>query len=438
VSSRPTIAESGSPAGQSRDDAREELLRILEREATAAREANGRLAVLIIELRRVDRLQALLQRPPSSAILSIAIDRLQAVLRVDDRVAALSEESVCLILPRISHPIQAVLAAVKCLRALEAPFVSNGETSVLRPGVGIVTVPEHPADPARLLVAADAASRLAITREESYHVYMPADAAQAEAGRSLELDLEHALRANDLEVNFQPQVDLRTGKAVGAEALLRWNHPSAGRISPERIVVLAENTGHIDSLTFWVLNAVLRNATLLARDGILPRFSVNLSTRVLVGSELPDIVAQALDTWNVPPGRITLEITESAMIGDEEKCLALLQRLRTIGVELSIDDFGTGYSSLAYLKRFPLDELKIDQEFVGTLLQDRGNQRIVRTVIDLARNFDLRTVAEGVKDQATADELGRMGCDLLQGYHISPPLYEHEFRDWWIAREAVT
>lgn len=431
----PPPVDTGYQAPAPGDGARDDLLRFLDREAAIAQATKGRLAVLLVELRRVDRLQALLKGPPASITLSLVVERLRPALRPEDRIAALSDEQVCIVLPRIAHPTQAVLAAVKCLRALDRPIAHEGGTAVLRPCVGIATVPEHPADPAQLLMAADVARRIAGTREEGYHVFQSEDSVEAEVYHGLDIDLQRAIRANELEVHYQPQVSLADGRPVAAEALLRWRHPTSGPIAPTTIVGIAENTGTIGSLTFWVLNAVLRNAAQLAKDGIRPRFSVNLSTRTLVDHELPDIVEQALGTWGVPPERITLEITESSMIGDAERTMAMLTRLKGTGVQLAIDDFGTGYSSLAYLKRFPVDELKIDKLFVSGLLTDRGDHQIVRSVIDLAHNFELRAVAEGVEDEPARAELARMGCDLVQGYLISRPLPEREFRAWWAARE---
>ncbi len=427
----------GSPGGDSGDAARDDLIKYLDREAAIAQATKGRLAVLLIELRRVDRLQALLKGPPATVTLSLVIERLRPVLRPEDRIAAISDEQVCLVLPRIAHPTQAILAAVKCLRALDRPIAHEGGTAILRPCVGIATVPEHTADPAQLLMAADVARRIAGTREEGYHVYQSEDSVEAEVYHGLDIDLQRAIRANELDVHYQPQIELATGRAVAAEALLRWRHPTAGNIPPATVVGIAENTGLIGSLTFWVLNAVLRQAAQLRKEGITPRFSVNLSTRALVDPELPDIVEQALSTWSVPPGQITLEITESSMIGDAERSMAMLTRLNGAGVELSIDDFGTGYSSLAYLKRFPLDELKIDRLFVSGLLTDRGDHQIVRSVIDLAHNFDLRAVAEGVEEPAALEELRTLGCDLAQGFLLSRPLPEREFRAWWITHEKA-
>ena len=418
-------------AADTGDSPRQELLRYLDRECAIAQATKGRLALLLVELRRVDRLQALLKGPAADVTMALVLERLRPVLRAEDRMAAISDEQVCLVLPRIAHPTQAVLAAVKCLRALDRPIAHEGGSAVLRPCVGIASIPEHSADPAQLLMAADVARRIAGSREEGYHVFQSEDNVEADVYHGLDIDLERAIRANELEVHYQPQIDLRSGLPVAAEALLRWNHPGAGPIAPSTAVGIAERTGLIASLTFWVLNAVLRHAADLRRHGLAPQFSVNLSTRALVDAELPDIVEQALRTWSVPPEQITLEITESSMIGDEERSLAMLTRLSAAGVALSIDDFGTGYSSLAYLKRFPLDELKIDKLFVGGLLTERGDHQIVRSVIDLAHNFELRAVAEGVEDEPTHQELRRLGCDLAQGFHFARPLPEKDLRGWW-------
>lgn len=417
------------------EDARSELMRFLDREAAIAQATQGRLAVLLVELRRVDRLQALLKGPPAAVTISLVLERLRPALRADDRFAAINDEQVCVVLPRIAHPSQAVLAAVKCLRALDRPIAHEGGTALLRPCVGIATVPEQPADPAQLLMAADVARRIAGTREEGYHVYQSEDSVEAEVYHGLDIDLQRALRANELEVHYQPQVELASGRAVGAEALLRWRHPTAGKIPPANIVGVAESTGLVSSLTSWVINAVLRQAVQLAKDGIVPRFGINLSMRALLDPELPDIVAQALGTWNVAPGRITLEITERSMSGDTERSLAIVTRLKATGVQISVGDFGTGYSSLAHLKRFPVDELKIDRAFVAGILADRGDQRIARSVIDLAHIFDLRAVAVGVEEEAARRELAAMGCDLAQGFLFSRPLPERELRPWWSAWE---
>lgn len=411
---------------------REEVLRFLDRESAVARATQGRMAVLVLELRRVDRLQALLKGPPAAVTMTLVLERIRKVLRADDRAASINDDEVCIVLPRLAHPTQAVLAAVKVLRALDRPISHEGGSAVLRPCIGIATVPEQGYDPAELLMAGDVARRVAATREEGYHVTQSEDTIESELYRGMDLDLERAIRANELEVAYQPQVELATGRPVAAEALVRWRHPQAGELPADTIVGIAERTGLIGSLTVWALNAVLRHASTMASKSGTPRFAVNLSTRILIDSELPTVVDQAMKTWGVDPRTITLEITESSMIGDAERSMAMLTRLKGIGVQLSIDDFGTGYSSLAYLKRFPLDELKIDRLFVAGLLTDNGDRQIVRSVINLAHNFDLRAVAEGVEDPSALEELRRLGCDVAQGFVVSPPLSEAAFRTWWL------
>jgi len=411
---------------------REEVLRFLDRESAVARATQGRMAVLVLELRRVDRLQALLKGPPAAVTMTLVLERIRKVLRTDDRAAAINDDEVCIVLPRLAHPTQAVLAAVKVLRALDRPIAHEGGTAVLRPCIGIATVPEQGYDPAELLMAGDVARRIAATREEGYHVAPSEDTVESEVYRGMDLDLERAIRANELEMAYQPQVELATGRPVAAEALVRWRHPEAGDLPADTIVGIAERTGLIGSLTVWALNAVLRHASTMKTETGTPRFSVNISTRILTDAELPTVVDQALKTWGVDPATITLEITESSMIGDAERSMAMLTRLKGIGVQLSIDDFGTGYSSLAYLKKFPLDELKIDRVFVAGLLTDNGDRQIVRSVINLAHNFDLRAVAEGVENPTALEELRQLGCDVAQGFVVSPPLSEKAFRAWWL------
>lgn len=421
-----------SPAEATELATREELLRLLDRETAIARATDGRLAVLILELRRVDRLQALLRGPAPAMTMTLVLERLRKALRPEDKIAALSDEQACVVLPRLAHPSQAVLAAVKLLRALDRPITHEGGSAVMRPCVGIATLPEHGFDPAELLMSADVSRHIAATREEGYHVLQNEDSVETEVYRGLDLDLERAIRANELEIHYQPQVDLATGRGVGVEALVRWRHLQAGEVPPATIVGIAERTGLIGTLTFWILNAALRQASQWRNDGFAPRLAINLSTSTLTDRELPAVVDQSIRTWNVPPESVVLEIAESSMIVDAERSVAILTRLKGIGVELSIDDFGSGFSSLSHLRRAPIDELKIDRPFVGAFMTEKPDAAVVRSAIAIAHNFGLRVVAEGVETRAARDELKRLGCDLAQGHFLSPALPEADFRAWWL------
>jgi predicted signal transduction protein with EAL and GGDEF domain len=413
------------------DETREELLRLLDRETAIARATDGRLAVMILELRRVDRLQALLRGPSPSVTMELVLERLAKALRTEDRVAAISDDQACVILPRLAHPSQAVLAAVKLLRALDRPIAHEGGSAVVRPCIGIATLPEHGFDPGQLLMAADVARHIAATREENYHVYQGFEAVEDEVYRGLDLDLERAMRANELELWYQPQIDIASGRAVAAEALVRWRHARAGDIPPTTVIGIAERTGLMGTLNFHILNAALRQASQWRAQGLEPRIAVNISVGMLTDRELPTVIDQALRTWSAEGRNLTLEIAESSMIADAERSAAVLTRLKALGVGIAMDDFGSGYTSLAQLRRLPIDELKIDRPYVARFLDDPADAALVKSAIALGHNFGMRVVAEGVETQAARDELARLGCDFMQGNFAAPALPAAQLREWW-------
>jgi EAL domain-containing protein (putative c-di-GMP-specific phosphodiesterase class I)/GGDEF domain-containing protein len=423
--------ESSPEAVPAAGEARERLLKLLDRETAVAQATDGRLAVLILELRRVDRLHALLRGPSPATTMELVLERLERALRPEDRLAALNDDQVCIVLPRLSHPSQAVLAAVKLLRALDRPIAHENAVAVLRPCVGIATLPEHGVAPADLLTAADVSCRIASTHEEGYHVYSAEDEVETEVYRGLDRDLDRALRANELDLHYQPQVELASGRPVAVEALLRWTHATAGEVDAASIVGIAERTGLLSTLTFWVLNTALRIASGWRTASTPPRLAVNLSVKSLVDRELPEMLDQALRTWGVSPQALMLEIPESAVIADAERSVAILTRLKAVGLHIAIDDFGSGFTSLAQLKRFPIDVLKIDRPFVAGLLHDPGDRAVVRSAIDIAHHFGLQVAAEGVERSEVREALAALGCDLAQGNAIARPMGEERLRDWW-------
>jgi diguanylate cyclase len=393
------------------------------------------LAVMIVELRRANRLQALTGGVSSDAIMEHAMARLDRVLRDVDRMARLSNESICLMLPNLGDGAQSVLAAVRVLSTLQKPFAITGthqeEAVTVRPHLGIALYPEGARDAEQLLIKADVAARIASSSESGYHIYRTEDRVETEIYRGLDIELSKAIKANQLKLHYQPQIETTTGACHTVEALLRWDSPGSAPVSPSVLVGIAENTGLLPALTTWTLHCALRENAELRRQGIDVSVAVNLSPRTLADTEFPEEVAQSLAVWGVPPASLLFEITEGSMIGDVERSLRLLNRLRDLGVKLAIDDFGTGYSSLAYLKRFPVHELKIDKMFVQAMRLSRGDAQIVRSVIDLAHNFDLRAVSEGVEDEATFKLLCDLGCDAVQGFLFSEALAIADFIAWW-------
>jgi EAL domain-containing protein (putative c-di-GMP-specific phosphodiesterase class I) len=261
----------------------------------------------------------------------------------------------------------------------------------------------------------------------------PASSFGAERAQLLARQLPDAIANETLSLVFQPKVRLDTGEFAGVEALVRWAHPNLGNVSPAEFVPLAELSGHIDSLTRWVIEAALRACQGWRANGLDAPLAVNVSACNLGDDLLPDRIVELCAAYGTPPERLTLELTESAT----QNLVSLmhnLTRLRLRGVGVSIDDFGTGYSSLAQLRALPFTELKVDQCFVRQLGESADSEIIVKAIIDLAHNLGLKVVAEGVESQAAIDMLKRFGSDMVQGYYVSRPLDERALLDWAVGR----
>ena len=421
------------PTAVPEPETREELLKVLDRESAIARATDGHLAVLVIELRRVDRLQALLRGPAPATTMELVLELLRKALRSEDHIAELGDDQVCVVLPRLAHPSQAVLAAVKLLRALDRPISHEGGVAVLRPCVGIATLPEHGFDPAQLLMAADISRQIAATREEGYHVYQGEGSVESQVYRGLDVDLERAIRANELELHYQPQVRLADGRATGVEALVRWRHLREGDVPAATIIAIAERTGLIGALTFWICNTALRQLAQWRSADVAPRLAINLSPANLADRELPALLDQALRTWGIPAEALALELPEAAMMAvfEAERQQAILTRLKALGVHLVVDDFGSGFTSLAQLRRMPIDEIKIDRPFVAGMAGERADAALVRAALDLARHFGYTAIAEGVDRPEVLEALRAAGCPVAQGHALAPPMPPQALREWW-------
>lgn len=408
---------------------RGELRVYLAKAVDHARLGKRSVAVLVISLMRPDRLDEMIG-VATIDIMRRVMKRLPSVLRNVDRFMLISDQKICLVLPNLKNEVQATLAAHKLQQMLESPFSFGELITTVRPVIGIASFPEHADSVDELMLHADVARSIALTRDLAHHTFQHDDRTETEGTLGLDSELREAIRMSQLEVHYQPLWDLQNNTCHSVEALLRWTTPQRGAIPPPTIIRVAEANGIIGSLTSWILNTVLRQQSEWKKAGTRVAVSVNLSTVSLTDNDLPDVIAQTLGTWNAVPADLTMEITESATIGDMDHSLAILQRLKSLGLRLSVDDFGTGYSSLSYVKRFPLDELKIDRLFVQHMRQTKGDQQIVRSLIDLAHNFDMQVVAEGIEDKATADDLKAYGCDIGQGYVFSRAMTATELMGW--------
>ena len=394
-----------------------------------ARMSQRLVAVLMVQLVRADKLDAIVG-VPTLEVMHLAVKRLPEILRRADRFVQISDEKICIMLPNLKTETQAWLAATKIQQTFEVPFSFNESPVSIRPVVGIVCFPNHAMTVDELIIRADIAMQVAHSRDIAKYVFQSEDKRFEEVYSGLEENLREALRSNQLELHYQPQINFKTGKCNSAEALLRWQLPNGDYVSPAAIVRIAEINGLIGTLTSWVLNTSLRNQHELKRDGFDLDISVNISTINLADTELPDMIAQAIGTWQADPQKLMIEITESTTINDMDYSLAILLRIKELGVKLSLDDYGTGFSSLSYVKRFPLNEIKIDKLFVQHMCNTKKDQQIVRSVIDLAHHFELSVVAEGVEDDATYRDLKKFGCDIAQGFVISKALPLDQLAGW--------
>jgi EAL domain-containing protein (putative c-di-GMP-specific phosphodiesterase class I) len=310
----------------------------------------------------------------------------------------------------------------------------------VRVTMGIARLQERGEDAETVLSHADMAQRAARRTGNDYLIYPEQVESYSPDILILLGELREAVDHNVLALHYQPKVSFETRKAVGLEALLRWPHPRRGWIPPDRFISLAERAGLIHPITLWVLRTALKQSRNWRDMGLDLGVSINVSARDLQDPAFPDFVLQTCHATATPPHKLTLELTERALMSDPAKTNAALQRLNHDGVRLSIDDFGTGYSSLSHLQNLPVDEIKIDRTFIGRLLSDARSEAIVRSVIDLGRNLGLAVVAEGVEQQRVWECLASLGCDVAQGYHICRPLSPLDLTPAlkeppWIARQ---
>jgi diguanylate cyclase (GGDEF)-like protein len=392
--------------------------------------SNGQCHILMMDLDRFQHVNDVLGHSFGDSLLRQVGRRLEQQLDgPQHKVARLGGDEYAILLPATDQAA-AVSQAKRILRSLEEPIFIDEQTVDLGAGIGIAGYPANGENSDTLLSNAEVAMSVAKRRGSGFVVYDPSIDKSSQESLSLLSELRRALERNEFMLYAQPKVDLASGRVVGAEALVRWVHPEKGFIGPDNFIPFAETTGFIRSLTTWMLGKAGILCAELERKGIPLKFSVNLSTRDLLDQDLPTQFADILARNNLSPSSMCLEITESAIMDDPVRAQLTLERLHSMGVELAIDDFGTGYSSLAYLKRLPVDELKIDKSFVMNMEHDVDDAKIVKSTIDLGHNLGLRVVAEGLETLAVWHLLQQMGCDQAQGYYLSKPMPGDRFIEW--------
>ncbi len=410
-------------------------LHLVERDASS-------LALLLLDLDRFKVVNDTLGHQAGDALLQQVAARMRDAVRSSDTVARLGGDEFALLLPGADRA-GAVRVTQTLLAALVAPVTLEGQTVHVGASVGITLAPAQGREAAALLRQADVAMYVAKRAGSGYAVYDPRHDGYS-AGRLMrEAELRQALATNELVLHYQPTVDLRSGRATGVEALVRWAHPTHGLLAPDQFIPLAEQTGLIVPLTRWVLDQALAQGAAWARAGRPLAVAVNLSVRTLHDERLPDTLAWLLRRYAITPERVMLEITESVLMADPAQALTVLTRLSALGVRVAIDDFGTGYSSLAYLKQLPVDAVKIDKSFVQSMgtTEATKDTAIVRSIIELGHNLGLMVVAEGVEDAGAWARVRALGGDVAQGYYMSRPLPAPSLDRWlesspWAPRVA--
>ncbi|QAU35995.1 EAL domain-containing protein [Janthinobacterium sp. 17J80-10] len=350
--------------------------------------------------------------------------RLQACARDTDTVARLAADEFVLVLPQRSDESAAIHTMQRIMESAADPYVIEGHEFFITISAGMAVYPTDGEDAETLMRHADVAMyRAKETGRNNYQFYTPAMNARAMERLRLEGDLRVALEQGQFELHFQPQVNLHTGKVHGVEALVRWQHPTFGTVAPARFIGMAEETGLIVPLGAWVICAACIQAKAWQDAGFGEiRVAVNLSTRQFTQSDLVDSISNVLRECGLAPHCLEIELTESMIMEDVDRAIGTLRALAGLGVQISVDDFGTGYSSLAYLKRLPIDVLKIDQSFVRDITLDPDDAAIVATIVSLAHSLRLEVIAEGVETAEQLEFLRGHGCDAMQGYYFSKPL----------------
>jgi len=332
----------------------------------------------------------------------------------------------------VRHAEAADFAATarRIIAALEAPILFEEQSLDVGTSIGIAHFPEHGQDAQTLVRNADIAMYAAKRNKTGFATYEQHYDTSQQEHLSLLGELRRAVERHELRLYYQPKVSLHSSHVSAVEALIRWEHPTRGLVSPVQFIPFAEHTGYIKLLTRWVLREAVRQCGEWLREGLTLQVSVNISARDLMNRELPEHVAELLAEYDVTPGLLCLEITESGFMEDPGHAQKVLDRLAELGVKLSIDDYGTGYSSLSYIMKLPVQELKIDQSFISRMANDEEISTIVRSTIDLGHNLGLQVVAEGVEDMAVWNMLRTLGCDDAQGYFMSKPLEPRALARW--------
>ena len=389
-----------------------------------ARREGWQVAVMFVDLDRFKNVNDTLGHAVGDDVLREMAKRLISSLRESDTVSRVGGDEFVIVLPHTQVETDIAPIAANLMAQISEPCIVGDCELRVTPSIGVSIFPDDSEDPVKLLSFADAAMYHAKANgRRNVQFYTKAMSAVLQARLRLENDLQQAVGQHELELYYQPRIDFKSATVVGYEALLRWNHPVEGLIEPAVFIPIAEDSGLIIPIGEWVIREACSQMRRWREAGFaVQSISVNLSARQFFDDKLPQRVQQALEESGLMPAQLELEITESILMANTEETMNLFAQLKRLGVKLSIDDFGTGFSSLAYLKRFHVDNLKIDHSFVRDLSTDPEDAAIVQAIVNLAQSLQLRVIAEGVETREQLDFLASCGCQEAQGYYFARPL----------------
>ncbi len=411
---------------------RHSFLKLLSTQVSDANIYKSKIGLLIVDIDRFYRINSLYGYEIGDQILQKFAALLENVVRQQDYVARIGDNRFALLLTNIMNVGHAELAAHKILRLLQVPFTFKKEQLYVDCTIAISLCPTHASN--HLYLMKECESVLYETKQNNKKIgksVLPEDE-EIPDNWDIEIALNDALRKDQFLIYYQPKISLITGDIVGVEALLRWNHPSKGFISPDYFIPIAERMGHIKPITNWILNKVLRQSAEWTDKWGPLSVSVNIPPELILSPDLKDHILNALNLWGNNNIILTLEIIERSLVLEPERSFATLRELQKMGLSISVDDFGTGYSSLSYFEQLPVNELKIDKSFIFNVMKNASNQNIVKLIVDLAHAFNMKVVAEGVEEIGALKYLKKINCDIAQGYYFTKPMPQKKITEWLV------
>ena len=403
----------------------------LEQAIRNSKQERSSFSILIMDLNRFKEINDTLGHSVGDKLLQKVAKRLITLLREVDVIVRLGGDEFAVLLTTAQQK-QAELVSKKILNDFQNVFNVDKTPLYIGISIGISVFPQHGTTAQLLQQRADVAMYVAKRNKTGYEVYDQKYDEYSVGRLSLISDLRNAIDEKQLFMEYQPIINIKSGEVISAEALLRWNHPQRGKVFPDEIISIAEQTGLINPITYWIIDTTAKYNKRLIANGIDIKIAINLSVYNLQESDFVENIVAIYEHNDIPASSFIMEVTESVMMTNPEKSINVLNQLDKLGIEIAVDDFGTGYSSLAYLKQLPLSKLKIDKSFIMDMIDDDNDAMIVRSTIDLAHNLGMEVVAEGIEEKEMLELLLILGCELGQGYHMSRPISEDDFEKWTI------